>query len=201
MGTVERKQRQKEEVHHAILKAAWTIVKEEGWQGLSIRKIAEIIEYSVPVVYDHFENKESILAEFTRRGFSLLNEKIKEVLDEEMEPEKQVRSVALAYWQFAASNIEYYQLMYGMGMPGCEAVNEMEELLEFTSLLSATIRGLGGDNEGMRNMKSLWSMLHGLVSIRMMDDSGDPLIQNEVFEQSVSNFLSGMRIWSNNKQL
>ena len=59
MGTTERRLREKEKVRAAILDTAWNMVKEEGWQSLSIRKIADAIEYSVPVIYDHFENKEA----------------------------------------------------------------------------------------------------------------------------------------------
>ena len=58
MGIAERKLRQKVEVKASILQAAWQLVEKEGWQSLSIRKIADAIEYSAPVIYDHFENKE-----------------------------------------------------------------------------------------------------------------------------------------------
>jgi AcrR family transcriptional regulator len=68
MGIAERKIRQKEEVRTSILSAAWKLVVQEGWQALSIRKIADAIEYSVPVIYDHFQNKEAILEEFTWRS-------------------------------------------------------------------------------------------------------------------------------------
>ena len=69
MGIAERKQRQKGEVKASILQAAWQLVEKEGWQALSIRKIADAIEYSVPVIYDHFANKEAILYEFVKDGF------------------------------------------------------------------------------------------------------------------------------------
>ena len=49
MGIVERKIRQKEEFKASILEAAWLQVLTDGWQSLSIRKIADAIEYSVPV--------------------------------------------------------------------------------------------------------------------------------------------------------
>ncbi|MEO6962547.1 MAG: helix-turn-helix domain-containing protein [Puia sp.] len=73
MGIAERKLRQKEELRMMILDAAWQMVKQEGWHALSLRRISEAIEYSVPVIYDHFENKEAILLEFSRQGFSLLS--------------------------------------------------------------------------------------------------------------------------------
>ncbi|HEY0768921.1 MAG TPA: TetR/AcrR family transcriptional regulator, partial [Sphingobacteriaceae bacterium] len=76
MGIAERRLRQKEEVRSAILSSAWKMVKEEGWQSLSIRKIADAIEYSIPVIYNHFENKEAILLEFTKEGFQKLANKM-----------------------------------------------------------------------------------------------------------------------------
>ena len=69
MGITERKLRQREEVRASILAAASKLVEKEGWQALSIRKIADAIEYSAPVIYDHFENKDALLLEFTKRGF------------------------------------------------------------------------------------------------------------------------------------
>lgn len=76
MGIAERKLRHKEGIRIGILEAAWQLVITDGWQSLSIRKIADAIEYSIPVIYNHFENKEAILLEFTREGF----EKLAEVL-------------------------------------------------------------------------------------------------------------------------
>src|SRR5688572_22631877 len=123
MGIAERKLRQKEEVKASILTAAWQLVKEEGWQSMSIRKIADAIEYSVPVIYDHFENKEAILLEFTKRGFRLLTTELQAAKESASDPAAQLEAIAHAYWNFALKNKEYYQLMYGLGMPGCEAVN------------------------------------------------------------------------------
>jgi len=47
----------------SILEAAWQLVLQEGWQALSMRKIAEAIKYSVPVIYDHFTDIGAILLE------------------------------------------------------------------------------------------------------------------------------------------
>src|ERR1700744_2942364 len=119
MGIAERKERQRKEIRESILESAWKVVNEDGWQSLSIRKIADAIEYSVPVVYDHFENKEAILSEFNRQGFKLLGDKLKEAKDHHRKPSLQLEAIALAYWDFAFENKAYYQLMYGLGMPTC----------------------------------------------------------------------------------
>src|SRR5215467_6791664 len=117
MGITERRQRQKEEVKTNILSTAWQIVKEDGWESVSIRKIADAIEYSVPVIYDHFQNKEAILWEFAREGFRALSKKIQQAKDKSNDPAEQLKAIANAYWNFAFRNKEYYQLMFGLGMP------------------------------------------------------------------------------------
>ena len=164
MGIAERKIRQREEVRTSILEVAWNIVEKEGWQALSIRKIADAIEYSVPVIYDHFQNKEAILLEFTKRGFRLLNEDLEKARVQFSTPDRQLEAMAYAYWSFAFRNKEYYQLMYGLGMPGCEATQTIPELKTFSELLRSTISELmTGDtsqpNILMRLTMNIWCSL------------------------------------------
>ena len=72
MASKDRILRLKEETRINILDAALKIVKEEGWQALSMRKIADMIEYTAPIIYEYFANKEAILLELTRKGFLIL---------------------------------------------------------------------------------------------------------------------------------
>jgi AcrR family transcriptional regulator len=203
MGTTERKQRQRDEVYDSILRAAWKLVKSEGWQGLSIRKIAEAIEYSIPVIYDHFENKEAILREFTRQGFSLLNNQIRQSRPAENLSVLSINNMALAYWDFAMNNQEYYQLMYGLGMPSCETVNEMPELLEFTELVRGVMKTMmkeSNEADSFIKMKSFWSMMHGLVSINMMSPhAADKSPALEVLNVSINNFIAGFDHYTTSK--
>src|ERR1043165_7705588 len=94
MGIKERRLREKEEVRSTILTAGWRLVKEEGWESLSIRKIADAIEYSIPVIYDHFENKEAILEEFGKEGFRMLGKKLKEAKEKKEDPVEQLKMIA-----------------------------------------------------------------------------------------------------------
>src|ERR1700748_3055614 len=106
MGIIDRKQRQKEEVRSSILETAWGLVVTEGWQSFSIRKIADAIEYSVPVIYSHFENKDAILLEFNRKGFQLLADSLAAAKKGQVDPAEQIRAMAHAYWDFAFANKE-----------------------------------------------------------------------------------------------
>jgi len=199
MGIAERKLRQKEEVKTSILRAAWNLVLQDGWQSLSIRKIADAIEYSVPVIYDHFQNKEAILLEFTRKGFQLLNDELEKAVAAHNLPEAQLEAMADAYWRFAFNHAEYYQLMYGLGMPSCEIVRQIPELGRFTSLVLETVRGLIAsgnrkDADAMLKLHTFWSMLHGLISINMMGkEKEQDQMQLAVLKDFVASFIRGIK--------
>src|ERR1700679_2379231 len=139
MGITDRKQRQKEEVRASILETAWEMIINEGWQSFSIRKIADAIEYSVPVIYSHFENKDAILLEFNRKGFLLLTAALAAAKAGEPDPANQLRKMARAYWDFAFQNKEYYQLMFGLGIPTCEAANQIPALASFAEVIMSSI--------------------------------------------------------------
>ena len=173
MGITERKIRQKENVRCAILDAAWRMVETDGWQSLSIRKIAEAIEYSIPVIYDHFKNKEAIQYEFTRQGFSLLNACLQKEKERHPDPAGQLEAMAYAYWNFAFNHVAYYQLMYGLGMPTCETIRQTQELHAFSNLILTSIKaliaaGTHPKTDPMLKMHTFWSMMHGLISINML---------------------------------
>ncbi|HEY4209737.1 MAG TPA: TetR/AcrR family transcriptional regulator, partial [Puia sp.] len=169
MGIVDRKQRQKEEVRSSILDTAWDLVVTEGWQSFSIRKIADAIEYSVPVIYSHFENKDAILLEFNRKGFQLLAESLAQAKAGQSDPASQIRSMGRAYWDFAFQNKEYYQLMFGLGIPTCETVSKIPALAYFAEVITGSIKGMVMPGkqppfDPWLKYQSFWSMLHGLVS-------------------------------------
>lgn len=199
MGITERKLRQREEVRSSILKAAWQVVIQEGWQSLSIRKIAEAIEYSVPVIYDHFANKEAILLELTKQGFQVLNSELIKATKRSANPEKQIEALAYAYWEFAFDHKAYYQVMYGLGMPSCETVNQINELSAFTELVLQPIKRLiaaskNPSTDPLLKLHTFWSMLHGLISINMMgNDGGKEELNQLVLQDFIAGFISGIK--------
>lgn len=199
MGIAERKKRHKEEVRSSILEAAWRLVVQEGWQALSIRKIAEAIEYSAPVIYDHFANKEAILLELTKQGFQKLNAELVKARDEAANPEEQIEAMAYAYWRFAFENAAYYQVMYGLGIPSCETVNQISELSTFSNLILQPIKemittGKHPETDPFLKLHTFWSMLHGLISINMMGDGkGKEELNQMVLKDFIRSFVSGMK--------
>lgn len=197
MGTTERRTRQKEEVRCSILSTAWQQVKEEGWQSLSIRKIADAIEYSVPVIYDHFENKEAILFEFAREGFALLTKKIEKAKQKSSDPSEQLKAIADAYWNFALKNKEHYQLMYGVGMPGCEIEKCFPERGNLRNMIIEPISTLivQSKNQNVNacfKYFTFWSILHGLIAIKSMNASAADDVNKMVMDDAVAGFIKNL---------
>jgi len=198
MGIVERKIRQKEEFRASILEAAWVQVLADGWQSLSIRKIADAIEYSIPVIYNHFENKEAILLEFTMEGFQKLADTLQEVKDQHTEPAAQLEAMAYAYWDFAFDHKEYYQLMFGLGIPACDRVNKIVEMKTMTMVMISTIKeavaqGKHQDADYFLKYHTYFSILHGLVSIQMIEKSGKPDANKKmILQDAISGFISSL---------
>lgn len=200
MGIAERKIRQREEFRASILEAAWLQVITDGWQSLSIRKIADAIEYSIPVIYNHFENKEAILLEFTKEGFQKLADTLQLVKDKHTEPAVQLEAIAYAYWDFAFDHKEYYQLMFGLGIPACEKVNQIAEMKNMTTVMISTIKDTideSANKEADVYLKyhTYLSILHGLVSIQMIRKGGKPSEQNRmILQDAVSGFIKSLLV-------
>src|SRR5215510_3902570 len=72
MGIKERQERDREAVRRSILDAARELFVSEGYQNVSIRKIAERIEYSPAAIYSYFPSKDDIFFALAEEGFRLL---------------------------------------------------------------------------------------------------------------------------------
>lgn len=205
MGIIDRKQRQKEEVRSSILDTAWDLVVTDGWHSFSIRKIADAIEYSVPVIYSHFENKDAILLEFNRKGFQLLTESLAAAKAEQSHPADQIRAMGRAYWNFAFSNKEYYQLMFGLGIPTCDTASKIPAMKDLNEVITSSIVAMVPEGKPMPfdpflKYQSFWSMLHGLVSINMTsltnvtgNHPGHEGLPQQVLEDVLCSFIRGIQ--------
>ncbi len=199
MGISERKQRQLEEVRATILKQSWQIVEEEGWQALSIRKIADAIEYSTPVIYKHFESKDAIIEEFTKEGYALLAEKLKKATEQHNTPAQQLLAISHAYWEFAFHHAKHYQIMFGLGIPTCEMIHSIDEMKNASDVISSSIKraietGNSPDADSYLKSRTFWSILHGMVAIEMLSAQGNPNKTRRTLDDAVEGFIKAIML-------
>ena len=197
MSPIKHSIREKDDIRARILDTAWQMVKDEGWQSLSIRKIAAAVDYSIPVIYDHFENKEAIVFEFAKQGFRLLTKNIQKAVETTADPAGQLKAIADAYWKFASKHMEYYQLMYGMGMAGCEIEKCFPERADFRVMVMEPIKALiakgsNPDDNPFLKYFTFWSILHGLISIRNLDTNVSENVNKLVMDDAIAGFIKNL---------
>lgn len=197
MGIKERKQRLKDENKANILEAALNIGKQEGWQALSMRKIADAIEYSPPVIYEHFANKEALLLALTKKGYLMLAQEMKVARDEQPTPEKQLEAMWLTYWRFAFAHKEFYQLMFGIEVNCCIYDNNIPESEVPADMIYDAIEALMGKNvaedEVCKRYYTFWSVVHGLISINLVRQGVSDDINQQVLKDAIGGIITAIK--------
>src|SRR3954447_10331018 len=113
LGVKERQEREREAVARAILDAARELFVTHGYQEVSIRKIADRIEYSPAAIYGYFPSKDDIFFALAEEGFRLLFSYGKEIeVSASADPADALREMFWRYYQFSKEHPEYFALMF-----------------------------------------------------------------------------------------
>lgn len=176
MGIAERKEKQKLEVRKLILDASMKLFVEEGFDNVSIRRIADLIEYSPTTVYLYFKDKDEIFFNLHEVGFSKLQEMNKE-LDTIDNPLLRLRKMGEIYLRFGMDNPEYYDLMFIQRAPmkklkemNCDWENGDAAMTRLRTTVSECMeKGLIAKTDPDLVSISIWSLVHGLVALAIRD--------------------------------
>src|SRR5207237_3319223 len=115
MGIKERQVRDREAVRRAILDAARDLFVSEGYQNISIRKIAERIEYSPAAIYGYFPSKDDIFFALAEEGFRLLGNPAaahNQATFEGLAPLDRVHAAFWRLYEFSRDQPQYFALMF-----------------------------------------------------------------------------------------
>ena len=171
MGIKERKERQKTEMRDAILSAALKLFSDEGYENVTMRKIADKIEYSVGTIYLYFKDKSEMLYELHNRGFAEFYKKqlsVQHIKD----PVERLTAHGESYIDFAIENPEYYDVMF-ISRSTSKEINKLEhwnegertyDLLKLNIKQALEAGHFGGVDIEVAAF-SLWSFVHGMASL------------------------------------
>jgi AcrR family transcriptional regulator len=180
MGIAERREREREALRTRIVEAARDIVSGEGLDALSMRAIAERIEYSPATLYLYFRDKDEILREVVAEGFRRLGEESRGQLARlpaDADPAESHRSLGRAYARFALENTAYFRVMFELptvarmaGAAGCGAEAPSPEGSDAWCILVDTLRRAIDAGRVRRADPAhaafiSWGLLHGLTSL------------------------------------
>jgi AcrR family transcriptional regulator len=194
MGISERKERAKEKMRRQILETAMKLFLEEGFKNVSIRRIADKIEYSPATIYLYFKNKDEILYALHNEGFEELFKRQQQVTSIK-DPIKRLFKQGEIYINYALENPEYYNLMFIMRSP-IRKITQGEEWnvgLRSYDLLKENVQECIDSGEFKKNNVdvatfALWSAAHGIVSLilrnrcPMMNQKQLPLIAKQALD-------------------
>ncbi len=163
--------------HHGDLRAqlldvAARLLREEGESGLSMRRLAQELGVSRTAPYHHFSDKHSLLCGIAEEGFRRFRQinDDRQVWDGSAFSEAKLLAFVRRYIDFAVSNAEYYDLMFGGQLWKSAALTESLKAEAYTAFREyvANIRQLqaGGafadDFDPLRYAQLSWSTLHGM---------------------------------------
>ena len=195
MGIVARKEKQKQEIRSLILEESMKLFVEEGFSKVSVRKIAERIQYSPTTLYLYFKDKNEILFYCCESGFKkMLEQNI--ALGLISDPIERLHQMGVNYLNFGLENPEYYDLMFIQEAP-MSALIDMgagwssgDQALEVLKMIvqDGMDKGLLIPSKVETVAMAVWSMVHGLVSLAIRQRL-DKLVPAEDVEKTMHESL------------
>ena len=203
MGTVERKSRQKAALREKILEAARRIVAREGFANLTMRRIADAIEYSPASLYLHFENRDEIAWELCFHGYRQLLDSLLPYATIE-DPLERLQAIGEGYVRFGMENAETYRLIfmedprYTTSVITRRDVNSDLPGAKTFSMLVGAFEQLKGRDRIAKELDSrllaeaLWSAIHGIVSLKITCPQYPASDAGQLASTQLKFFLAGL---------
>jgi AcrR family transcriptional regulator len=178
MGVKERREREKSETRDKILDAARELFVTEGYEGVSMRRVAEKIEYSPTAIYVHFADKEELFRELCHQDYARLAEVFQSSVMS-TDPLERVRQIGRVYVEFGMRNPNHYKFMFMATHPAQEPDEEDREIIgnpekdAYAFLTWAVQQAIdaGCFREELRDAEvisqTLWASVHGVISLEI----------------------------------
>jgi len=197
MGSKERKARNRMNMHKDILYAALSIVRAEGYRSLSLRKLANNIEFSPTAVYLYFKNKEALFVDLTRLGYQQVNASIDTNCKNIIDPGNRLKIMLTTYWHFATHEKELYLLMQETGMKLNESEPVFPEILTFINSINQAIKQAcrkvnSTDIFLKRKCYISIAIVQGIASLNFIDKDLDPRSQSQMLDEAIDGLIDSL---------
>lgn len=112
MPSRQRRDEEKAMVRDKVIASASRLLEAEGAAGVTMRRVADAMDYTAPIIYQHFENKDALIGELVRQGYGELLSRM-QAAQLVSEIDKRMDAVAEAYLRFAGDNENLFEVMNG----------------------------------------------------------------------------------------
>ncbi|HSP16961.1 MAG TPA: TetR/AcrR family transcriptional regulator [Thermoanaerobaculia bacterium] len=181
MGPRERREREREEIRTKILDAARDLFAAEGYEAVTMRRIAENIEYSPTAIYFHFRDKETLLKELCEHDFLTLAGQFAS-MEKISDPIEKLRATGRAYLQFGVTHPNHYRLMFMTPHPRIEPDplkrgNPEEDAYAFLKTIVTQAIAQKRFKPEYKDVElvaqTIWAGVHGVISLHIAKKNDD----------------------------
>jgi AcrR family transcriptional regulator len=183
LGTRERRERERVDLRERIMDAARQLFATEGYAAVSMRRIADAIEYSPTAIYVHFRDKEALIRELVTDDFGRLAGAFDNLADV-ADPIERLRRLGRLYVRFAVEHPNHYKLMFMTEAPPAGPTDgepTSPDAQAYNFLLHTVSQGMvagryrAGLTDAHLAAQTVWAAVHGVASLQIAMAS-DPCI-------------------------
>ncbi|HWR53589.1 MAG TPA: TetR/AcrR family transcriptional regulator [Bryobacteraceae bacterium] len=199
---MERRARHKTELKRQILDAAREVFITEGYRNVSMRKIAERIEYSPTTIYLYFRDKADLLRSLTEETFAKLAESFERITKDNGDGLERLRKGLRAYVEFGLNNPNDYRVAFLLEheplVAGGGHLDETSMAHRAYSFLRGTVQDCV-EQQRFRQVdietasQSLWAAAHGLTALLIVHPEFPWARQDELIDCLIENTINGFR--------
>jgi AcrR family transcriptional regulator len=205
MGIKERREKAKENLRQEIFDAASELFAKEGVANVSMRKIAEKIDYSPTTIYLYFKDKTTLLHQICEETFAKLAAEVEKIKDTSDDPLEILRGGMRAYIEFGLKHPNHYEVVFIAPLdsyiektPGFEYTFEdsmgkvaFEKLVE--SVVACVEAGVIKNGDIELISQTLWAGMHGLTSL-LIGHTEFPFVEKErLIENLIETLIKGLK--------
>lgn len=201
MGVKERKARQKRFLRQEILDAASELFVKEGFEHVSMRRIADKIEYSPTTIYLYFKDKAELLEQLCHDTFSRLIILLTEIHEQPGDPLEHLKRGLVAYIKFGLENPQHYRVVFMMpppegfdkakhlrpDSPGIQSFDFLRRCV-FDCISAGKLRA----NDAELVSQTLWCGVHGLTSLLITHQLFPWVAKEQLIRSTVDTLVSGV---------
>lgn len=203
MGTHERRSRERDELRQKILVAATALFLEQGYESVSMRKIADRIEYAPSTIYLHFRDKVDLVNNICLEAFAELDRRLDAIIDLALPPMDALRRCLREYIQFGLDHPSYYIFVFCTPPSICGDIDAASHgetqdcgqgsFQRLRAGIQACLDGghiRAGDVESIS--QSTWLLTHGVTSGLVVQCSFPFIESDRLIEESLDRILRGL---------
>lgn len=204
MGTAERRKSEIENLKKKIIDAAEELLISDGYENLSIRKIASKIEYSPGIIYHYFKDKSEIMDKIVTRGYNNMLKKLSEVRADSENSEKTLVKGLKVYIEYMLENPQMFrailmnnisEVQYKVNILEKDISKNRKSIGRLSKLIGLCIeKGKFRKMDEELTAQIIWSATYGLVSRLILEENISEEQKNRLINHHFDVLLNGLKL-------